>query len=97
MSLQKEKWLVASVYKPPTQSITYFFFTGCLKLLILTPDNKGMSKFMDLYNLIKFIKATTCVKGTGSCIDLLLTNKKHLFNPIPTKLFKPRSSHGGGG
>ena len=33
-----EKWLVVSVYKSSAQNITYFFFTGCLKLLILTSD-----------------------------------------------------------
>ena len=82
-----EKWLVVSVYKPPAQNITYFFFTGCLKLLMLTPDNKGVTKFMDLYNLIKLIKATACVKGTESCIDLLLTNhSSYLILFLPSSL-----------
>ena len=82
-----EKWLVVSVYKPLAQNITYFFFTGCLKLLMLTPDNKGVTKFMDLYNLIKLIKATTCVKGTESCIDLLLTNhSSYLILFLPSSL-----------
>ena len=82
-----EKWLVVSVYKSSAQNITYFFFTGCLKLLILTSDNKGVTKFMDLYNLIKLIKATTCVKGTKSCIDLLLTNQSsYLILFLPSSL-----------
>ena len=70
------------------------FLTGYLKLLTfvvlcmmqivirdlnLTPDNKSMREFVDLYNLINLIKATTWFKGTGSCIDLLLTNQKYLF------------------
>ena len=35
-----------------------------------------MREFMDLYNLISLIKPTTCFKGKGSCIDLLLKNQK---------------------
>ena len=34
---------------------------------------------MDLYNLINLIKTTTCFKGTGSFIDLLLTKQKYSF------------------
>ena len=36
-----------------------------------------MREFVDLYNLINLIKTITCFKGTGSCIDLLLTNQKY--------------------
>ena len=32
-----------------------------------------------MHNLINLIKTTTCFKGTGSCIDLLLTNQKYTF------------------
>ena len=45
----------------------------------LTPDNKNMREFVDQHNLINLIKTTTFFKGTGSCIDLLLTNQKYLF------------------
>ena len=45
----------------------------------LTPDNKSIREFMDLYNFINLIKTATCFKGTGSCIDLLLTNQKYSF------------------
>ena len=38
-----------------------------------------MKKFMDLHNLTNFIKTTTCFKGAGSCIDLLLINQKYSF------------------
>ena len=34
---------------------------------------------MDLYILIYLIKTTTCFKGTGSCIELLLKNQKYSF------------------
>ena len=45
----------------------------------LTPDNKRMREFVDLYSLINLIKTSTCFKGTGSCIDLLVTNEKYSF------------------
>ena len=31
------------------------------------------------HDLINFIKNNTCFKGEGSCIDLILTNRKFLF------------------
>ena len=43
----------------------------------LTPDNKSMREFVNLCNLINLIKTPTCFKGTGSSIDLLLTNQKY--------------------
>ena len=36
-----------------------------------------MREFMDPYNLINLIKTTTCFKGKGSCVDLLLKNQKY--------------------
>ena len=45
----------------------------------LTPDNKSMREFRDLCNLTNLIKLTTCFKGTGSCIDLLLASQKYSF------------------
>ena len=36
-----------------------------------------MREFMDIYNLINLIKRTTCFKGKGSCIDLLLKKQKY--------------------
>ena len=43
-----------------------------------------MREFVYLYNLINLIKTTTCFKGTGSCIDLLLTNQKYSFKNTNT-------------
>ena len=34
---------------------------------------------MDLHNLTNLIKTNICLKVTGSWIDLLLINQKHLF------------------
>ena len=38
-----------------------------------------MREFVELHNLINLIKKITFFKGTESCIDLLLTNQKYLF------------------
>ena len=47
-----------------------------------------MTKFMDLYNLIKLIKVTTCVKGTDSCIDLLLTKVTSALQMMTSSLLQ---------
>ena len=101
LHLRKEKWLVVLVYKPPAQDTTYLLYwlsqiidfysiTYEKQVVIgdfyLTPDNKSMREFVDLYNLINLIETTTCFKGTESCIDLLLTNQKYSFKN--TKAFE---------
>ena len=65
---------MVSVYKPPTQDATYFlnwlsqvidFYNVTYEKQVLiggfnvTPDNKSMREFVDLYNLINLIKTTT--------------------------------------
>ena len=92
--LRKEKWLVVWVYKSPAQDATYFlswisqiidfYSTTYEKQVIigdfnLTPENKSLREFVDVYYLIDLIKATTCFEGTGSSIDILLTNQKYSF------------------
>ena len=85
---------MVSVFKPPAQDAAYFLnwlsqiidfysITYEKQFIIgdfnLTPDNKSIREFVNLYNLINLIKTTTCFKGTWSCIDLLLTNQKFSF------------------
>ena len=77
LNLRKEKWLVVSVDKPPAQDATYFLnwlsqiidfysITYEKQVIIgdfnLTPHNKSMREFVDLYNLINLIKTTTSFK-----------------------------------
>ena len=65
---------MVSVYKPPAQDATYFLnwlsqiidfysITYERQVIIvdfnLTPDNKSMREFVDLYNLINLIKTAT--------------------------------------
>ena len=94
LKLRQKKWLVVLDYKPSAQNATYFlnclpqiidFYSIAYKKQViignfnLTTNSKNMREFMDLYNLINLIKTTTCFKGTGSCIDLLLTNQNYSF------------------
>ena len=45
----------------------------------LEPTNPVMINFMDSQNFTNLIKNNTCFKGVGSCIDLILTNRKYCF------------------
>ena len=46
----------------------------------LEPDNEVLKNFMDANNLFNLVKEKTCFKtANGTCIDLILTNKKHSF------------------
>ena len=38
-----------------------------------------MMTFLNEHDLINLIKNNTCFKGEGSCIDLILTNRKFSF------------------
>ena len=48
----------------------------------LNPSHTQLSAFMEDYNYYNLMKNNTCFKGDGSCIDLILTNRKYCFrNP----------------
>ena len=38
-----------------------------------------MLPHMQSFNLFNLIKTNTCFKGKGTCIDLILTNRKYYF------------------
>ena len=97
LNLRKEKWLFVSIYKPPLQSNNYFldtlndlldFYSGIYDNKVvfgdfnLEPTNPVMINFMDSQNFTNLIKNNTCFKGVGSCIDLILTNRKYCFKNI---------------
>ena len=42
-------------------------------------SHRQLSAFMEHYNYYNLIKNNTCFKGDGSCIDLILTNRKYCF------------------
>ena len=92
LNLKKKKWLFVSVYKLPLQSNNYFlntlndlldFYSSTYENKVvfddfnLEPTNPVMMNFMDSQNFINLIKNNTCFKGVGSCIDLILTNRKY--------------------
>ena len=45
----------------------------------MDPSHTQLSAFMEHYNYCNLIKNNTCFKGDGSCIDLILTNRKYCF------------------
>ena len=42
----------------------------------MTPEDKKMQLFADSFNLENLIKEPRCFKGSPSCIDLIITNRK---------------------
>ena len=102
IKLRKEKWLVISIYRLPSKNSE--FFLNSLTSIIdhfaklfdnyiiignfnLEPSNTALKNFLDsngLYNLIK----EHLIKGKGSLIDLILTNRKFSFKNTQSFLFK---------
>ena len=50
----------------------------------MEPSDSILKTFMRSHNLFNLIKANTCFKGSGSCIDLILTNQKFCFKNSST-------------
>ena len=94
INLRKEKWLVISIYRPPSHNSEYFLhnLTKMIDLFADTYDNylimgdfnmepsdPPLKAFLNSNNLYNLIKSNTCFKDKGSCIDLFLTNRKYSF------------------
>ena len=95
MNLRKRKWRIISIYKPPKQNVRYFLehlssmldFYGrkyeyCVVMgdFNLEPNNNHMKVFIEDLGLYNLVKTKTCFKSAqGSCIDLIITNKKFNF------------------
>ena len=45
----------------------------------MEPTESAFSNFLSSNNLSDLIKKNICFKGTGSCIDLVLTSTKYSF------------------
>ena len=45
----------------------------------MEPISPILIKFMQFLNLFNIIKSNTCFKGNGTCIDLILANRKCCF------------------
>ena len=91
INLRKEKWLVISIYRPPSQNSEFFlnFLTSIIDhftklfdnyIIIgdfnLEPSNTTVKHFLDSNRLHNLIKRHTCFKGKGSLINLILTSRK---------------------
>ena len=94
INLRQEKWLVIWIYCPPskdsgflihslTETIDHFATKYDNHLIMvdfnMRPNNRMFKSFLDNNNLTKLIKTNTCLKGKGSSIDLILTNRKYSF------------------
>ena len=94
INLRQEKWLMISIYCPPSQDSGFFihsltktidhFATKYGNHLIMgdfnmESNNPMFNCFFDCNNLINLIKTNTCFKGKGSSIDLILTSRKYSF------------------
>ena len=94
INLRKEKWLVISIYRPPLQNsehflnsltkiIDYFANTYDNHLILgdfnLQPTDSALMGFLESSSLTDLIKTNNCFKGKGSCVDLILTNRKFSF------------------
>ena len=94
INLRTDKWLVISVYRPPSQKSEYFF--NELDKMInyysvsydnhviagdfnLEPSTARLKHFMNNNALYNLIKVNMCFKGKGTCIDLILTNWNYSF------------------
>ena len=91
INLRKKKWVLFSVYRPPTQSQDNLFENLGLALdhysenydnfmflgdFNMTETEEKLKHFLDLYSLKNLVKEPTCYKShTPKCIDLVLTNR----------------------
>ena len=95
LNLRKQKWVIFTLYRPPSQPLSYFmsrltqiidYYYKCYDRFILLgdfnvePTDTNMAEFMDSFQLSCLINDKTCFKSKdGSCIDLTLTNSKSSF------------------
>ena len=91
INLRKKKWVLFSVYRPPTQSQDNLFENLGLALdhysenydnfmflgdFDMTETEGKLKHFLDLYSPKNLVKESTCYKShTPKCIDLVLTNR----------------------
>ena len=87
------------IYRPPAQNKQYFLDNLTMIVdhysriydnhiilgdFNLEPDSPMLISFMQSLNLFNIIKSNTCFKGHGTCIDLILTNRKYCFKHSST-------------
>ena len=95
LNFKKAMWLLINVYKPPSVSNTAFckkilgtidFYSQTYKNIVMMgdfnmqPTDNNFQTFCESHDLYNLINDKTCFKTIeGTCIDLILTNRKHSF------------------
>ena len=95
INLRKKKWTFFSIYRPPTQSQSYFFdqlsttidhFSDKYENFVIVGDfnasetEQEIGDFMDLFAFKNLVQEPTCFKSSNpGCIDLILTNRGRNF------------------
>ena len=95
LTVKKQKWILISIYRPPSQPEQHFFceigkvldrFCTKYENIILIgefnceAEEEVISCFMDNYNLQNLVRCPICFKsGTPRSIDLILTNRKFSY------------------
>ena len=89
LNLRKEMWMFVCIQKPPKLESQYFFenlsliidhYSSIYDNHIILGDFNMETKSPKLASFMHFlIKSNTCLKGSGICIDFILTNRKYCF------------------
>ena len=95
LNFRKCKWILFSIYRPPNQDLHVFINTLSEALLYYstiyknflimgdfncTADSSIMKGFLENFDLSSILNKPTCFKSQeGTCIDLILTNKRSNF------------------
>ena len=94
INIRLRKWLIVGLYKPPSQNNSLFLENMSKNLsryldsyenitlsgdFNMTPEDKNLQHFTDTFSLEHLINEPTCFKGSPSCIDLIITNRKSYF------------------
>ena len=94
INIRSRKWFIVGLYKPPSQN-NILFLENMSKSLSryldsyenitllgdfnMTPEDKNLEHFTDTFSLEHLINEPTRFKGSPSCIDLIMTNRKSYF------------------
>ena len=69
------KYIVKIYSRYPIWNYDNYFIVGDFNF---EPHYKGL-RYFSSNNLVNLVKTNTCFKSSGSCIDLILKNRKYLF------------------